>query len=880
MKKHVFFLTAAALWMMAACDEAFTEVVTGVVCSESELVLSPGQSGALVAFIIPKDAADKRVTWKSSDPQVALVDDDGRVTAVGPGTAIITTTTKDGGQQANCTVKVIISVKGLYVTPNTLELTEGESSDPLVVVFDPADATETEVEWKSSDEDVATVSDGVVTARSPGTATITVKTVDGQKWGTCEVTVNMLIIAVTGIEFEVVKGPPLVVAGGITTLTLSEDDKATLAATVKPDHATWKEVEWRSSDETIVSVSDGIVTPVAVGEATITVTAVGGITATLKVIITAKVIVTDIVLAVSNEQLLTAQWTKITDATGYKIHITDMADAPIITLDVNDGTETSYDLGAYFTANPHAGKVKARVEVVGVTAISNEVTFHPLFDNDSGDGTSGSEYLIGNLRHLQNITPAFWDRHFKQIANINFTGVTHAPLGVAATPFTGSYDGGNYSISNFVFNVNSDATSFYGFIGVMEAGGMLKNLKFENSAMTITVAGLSDPQGFGFAVGANRGGTVENVHTVNCSFALASAYTGNGSSTGSGNAIGNIVGSNNASSAGSATCLIRGCTTTGGEIRSANTANGAQNYIVGGILGAGYLASGSRVENCANMGTHITTRGYSGGIAGQNSSVVNCHNTANIDAAISIGGILGFFNLGSSNHVVIERCYNSGKLSYTIGNALFYMGGILARTNGSSSVTIRECFNLGTIDKPNANGPNGRNIYGGGILGCVSNASATVTIENCFNAGDLSEYQMNNASNIGYMAGILGVVTVANPNVSITSCYHAGSIVQGGGTGTVRLAGIMLAGPATVGSAEPNPAVTVTGTYYLSGKGVTEAISYVSAASTMTDTPTGGKTATELLNQASYGSSWDFTNIWFPPSGTAYPALRNNPMSF
>ena len=61
---------------------------------------------SLEASIIPSNASNQKVTWKSSDPSVATVDSNGTVTAVAPGTAIITVTTVDGGKTATCTVTV------------------------------------------------------------------------------------------------------------------------------------------------------------------------------------------------------------------------------------------------------------------------------------------------------------------------------------------------------------------------------------------------------------------------------------------------------------------------------------------------------------------------------------------------------------------------------------------------------------------------------------------------------------------------------------------------------------------------------------------------------------------------------------------------------
>ena len=80
--------------------------VTGVSLNKESLPLGIGESDTLIATINPKNATDKSVTWTSSDSSVASVDNNGKVTAVGEGQAIITVKTNDGGFTATCQVTV------------------------------------------------------------------------------------------------------------------------------------------------------------------------------------------------------------------------------------------------------------------------------------------------------------------------------------------------------------------------------------------------------------------------------------------------------------------------------------------------------------------------------------------------------------------------------------------------------------------------------------------------------------------------------------------------------------------------------------------------------------------------------------------------------
>ena len=83
-----------------------TVSVTGISLDKTSLSLLEGNSDALTATVSPDNATDKSVSWKSSDPGIASVDDTGKVTAVKEGTVTITATTSDGSKTVTCTVKV------------------------------------------------------------------------------------------------------------------------------------------------------------------------------------------------------------------------------------------------------------------------------------------------------------------------------------------------------------------------------------------------------------------------------------------------------------------------------------------------------------------------------------------------------------------------------------------------------------------------------------------------------------------------------------------------------------------------------------------------------------------------------------------------------
>ena len=273
------FLSAMALLFAVGCGEKEPPVisVSSVSLSKTSITIKEGSSESLSATVSPSDAQNKAVSWSSSNSSVATVDNSGRVTGVKAGSATITVTTSDGGKTATCSVTVeanIIAVTGVTLDKATAQIPLG-GDVTLAATVAPADATDKSVTWTSSDEAVAKVSGGKVTAVAVGKATITAKTNDGGKIATCEVSVIKPVESVAISDAETM---------------VPVEGEVTLTVTVTPEDATIKDIEWSSSDESIAKVdATGKVTGVAEGTATITAKTVeGGKTATSKVTVGPK----------------------------------------------------------------------------------------------------------------------------------------------------------------------------------------------------------------------------------------------------------------------------------------------------------------------------------------------------------------------------------------------------------------------------------------------------------------------------------------------------------------------------------------------------------------------------------------------------------------
>ena len=260
-------ITAKSGIYTADCTVTITVNTESVILDKTSLELAVGEAAQLTATVKPDDATDKTVTWSSSDESVAKVEN-GKVTAVKSGKA--TVTAKCGGKTAECAVTVTVPTGSVTLDKTTLELAEGETAQ-LTATVKPDDATDKTVVWTSSDESVAKVVNGKVTALKSGTTTIAAKC--GGKTAECVVTVTVPTGSVTLDK---------------TTLELAVGETAQLTATVKPDYATDKTVIWTSSDESVAKVENGKVTAVKSGKATITANC-GGKTAECAVTVTVPV---------------------------------------------------------------------------------------------------------------------------------------------------------------------------------------------------------------------------------------------------------------------------------------------------------------------------------------------------------------------------------------------------------------------------------------------------------------------------------------------------------------------------------------------------------------------------------------------------------------
>ena len=192
--KETVIITAISLddeTKKAECEVTVVEVpVTGISFAQSQMEMVKGNTQTLIHTIIPSDASNYKVVWKSTNPAIATVDSNGKVNALAHGTTTIMATTVDGGYTATCTIVVKESAATkVILNKTTLTLYAGGATETLTAKVEPTNAGKQTITWTSDNPSVATVNrtTGLVTPISTGTAKITAT--NGESSASCTITV-------------------------------------------------------------------------------------------------------------------------------------------------------------------------------------------------------------------------------------------------------------------------------------------------------------------------------------------------------------------------------------------------------------------------------------------------------------------------------------------------------------------------------------------------------------------------------------------------------------------------------------------------------------------------------------------------------------------
>lgn len=291
------------------------EPVTGIEVANDyqHMGLFVGGSGKIRYSVLPGNATNTNVTFKSLNEKVATVDANGVVTGVSEGNADIVITTEEGGFEAKCTVRVDgIDARDIERVGDKTVTMGLNQTRQLQVKITPSDTTNKNVQWTSSNNSVTTVdSNGVVTSKNSGSTIITATTHNGLK-----------------TEFFIeVETPVTNITLNSNEINLNPGGTFKLDATVNPSNASNKNIKWISANESIATVdqSGNVAADVAGTTYISAVSADGKVVATCTVNVSKPVVTkpakVKIKSAKKKGKKVTLKWKKISDAAGYVVYM-------------------------------------------------------------------------------------------------------------------------------------------------------------------------------------------------------------------------------------------------------------------------------------------------------------------------------------------------------------------------------------------------------------------------------------------------------------------------------------------------------------------------------------------------------------------------------
>ena len=267
----------------AQCKIKVVQRVTKIKLNKSIINLSKkGKTAKLKAAVLPNNAYNKSVTWKSNNTKVVTVDKNGKIKATtNKGTTYVNAIAKDGSKiRTRILVVVGKKVKKITLNKSSVTLNRGAKNRTfqLKKAIKNKNATYKGVSWYSSNKNVATVDkNGKVTIKHRGTVTITAKAKDGSnKSAKCKFTVKQLVTKLSYNNKKQVK-------------EVYKNKKMKFAVTVAPSNANNKGLTYSSSNKKVATVnSKGVIKGIKAGTVTITAKAKDGSRKAVKLTVKVK----------------------------------------------------------------------------------------------------------------------------------------------------------------------------------------------------------------------------------------------------------------------------------------------------------------------------------------------------------------------------------------------------------------------------------------------------------------------------------------------------------------------------------------------------------------------------------------------------------------
>lgn len=269
---------------------SFTSSVmpNAIILNQNEVGIKKGKSYQLVSTVLPENANNKQVIWTSSDPKTVSVNETtGYITGLKEGSAVVTVKTLINDVSTDCVVNVTgknVLISTINIHQKRISIAVGYTHN-LTYSVQPSNATENNLVFQSSDSSVAIVDqNGVIKGLKEGNCVITVATSNGLVKDSTYVTVykSGTTTVVNGESVKTTVYPKSINISN-NDITLKVGSTMSVVATVLPSDAN-QSLSWTSSNSRVATVdSNGLITAISPGTATIVAKTVNDLTANIKV---------------------------------------------------------------------------------------------------------------------------------------------------------------------------------------------------------------------------------------------------------------------------------------------------------------------------------------------------------------------------------------------------------------------------------------------------------------------------------------------------------------------------------------------------------------------------------------------------------------------
>ncbi len=351
------------------------------------LELYEGESKRINTIIEPKNATDQKIVWAIVDPTIATIDQTGNVTGVMAGNTVAKALASEGNITAQ--TQITVTKPSNTVNPTDIKLSSASvtinagSSKNVTATVVPDNATNKALTWTSTDNNIATVSNGMIYGKSPGTAYIDVSTSTGIS-KRIQVVVNS--IAISSIKLSQ------------TSAKIGKGGQIKLYVTFTPSNASNKTIKWVSSDNNIATVDgNGLVTTHNAGRVVIRATSVNG------KVSYCNINVTNDTIAVSSISLNSNQY------------IIKVGEKAPITAIINPHNATNQKV-TFASSNPGIATLDSDGKIKGIREGVTEVTA------TSSNGKTAKAFVIvknknATVNYLDGSTIKYWyDNTYKTYA--------------------------------------------------------------------------------------------------------------------------------------------------------------------------------------------------------------------------------------------------------------------------------------------------------------------------------------------------------------------------------------------------------------------------------------------------------------------------------